>query len=92
MVRLIAAKPLPKYTLWLQYEDGVKGEVDLSHLVGKGVFAAWKDHRAFEQVRIGDSGELLWGDTLDLCPDAMYLRLTGKSPEQLFPVLQRVDA
>ncbi|MBI3319570.1 MAG: DUF2442 domain-containing protein [Candidatus Omnitrophica bacterium] len=92
MVRLIAAKPLPQYTVWLKYDDGVEGKVDLSHLVGKGVFAVWKDDRAFEQVRIGDGGELLWGDTLDLCPNALYLRLTGKSPEQLFPTLQQVHA
>lgn len=92
MVRLIAVKPLPQYTVWLKYDDGVEGTVDLSHLVGKGVFAAWKNPRAFEQVRIGDSGELRWGETLDLCPDALYLRLTGQSPEQLFPALQQAHA
>lgn len=92
MVRLIAVKPLPQYKLRLTYDDGVEGEVDLSHLVGRGVFVAWKDAHAFEQVRIGDSGELLWGNTLDLCPDALYLRLTGKSPEQFFPALQQAHA
>ena len=40
---------------------------------------------AFAQVRIGSSGELAWGDKIDLCPDAMYLRETGKKPEEVFP-------
>ena len=92
MVRVTTVKALPNYTLWLKYDDGVEGNVDLSRLVGKGVFTAWNDRHVFEQVRIGDSGELCWGDTLDLCPDALYLRLTGKSPEQLFPALHELHA
>ena len=92
MVRVIGVKVLPHYKVWLTYDDGVTGEVDLSRLVGKGVFAAWNDPRVFEQVRIGDSGELRWGDSLDLCPDALYLRLTGQSPEQLFPALHELHA
>lgn len=92
MKRVTKINALPNYAIWIQYDDGVEGTVDLSHLVGKGVFAAWNDARAFAQVRIGDSGELRWGDTLDLCPDALYLRLTGQSPEQLFPTLQQLHA
>ena len=26
------------YRIWLRYQDGTAGEVDLSHLAGKGVF------------------------------------------------------
>ena len=88
MPRVIAVKALPKHIVWVKYDDGIEGIVDLSYLVGKGVFAAWTDASAFAQVRIGDSGELRWGDTLDLCPNALYLCLTGQSPEQLFPALQ----
>jgi len=33
------------------------------------------------------------GEDIDLCPDALYLRLTGKTPEDLFPALKTpVDA
>jgi hypothetical protein len=62
--------------------------VDLSHLAGKGVFGIWRDRRAFESVRIGSSGELVWSDQVDLCPDALYLKATGKRPEDLFPSLR----
>ncbi len=92
MVRVTGVKALPKYKVWLKYNDGAEGEVDLSHLVNKGVFAAWNDPHVFEQVHIGDSGELRWGDSLDLCPDALYLRLTSQSPEQLFPALHELHA
>jgi hypothetical protein len=70
-----------------KYADGVEGEVDLGHLVGHGVFALWNDYSAFEQVSIGEDGQISWGDTVDICPDTVYMKVTGKTPEQLFPNL-----
>ena len=87
MPRLLEVKPLKGYRLWLRYEDGVEGVVDLSDLVGKGVFALWKDEERFRQVRIGDGGELVWSDEVDLCADALYLQITGKRPEEVFAKL-----
>lgn len=94
MPRPIAVDPRPNYRLWLKYDDGTEGEVDLSYLAGRGVFAAWRDLAFFQSVRIAEHGALVWGDALDLCPDALYLRLTGKSPEDVFPNLKKasVDA
>jgi Protein of unknown function (DUF2442) len=86
----IKVKPLEHYRLWLQYSDGVEGVVDLSDLAGHGVFAIWNDYAAFEQVYIGPSGEIAWSDQVDMCPDAMYLRLTGKRPEDIFPKLREL--
>lgn len=88
MRRISKVQALPGYRLELEFDDGVSGTVDLSGEVGKGVFAAWRDPRAFEQVRIGPSGELAWGDRIDLCPDALYLKVTGKKPEDIFPALR----
>ena len=85
--RLLEVKPLKGYRLWLRYEDGVEGTVDLSDLVGKGVFALWEDEERFRQVRIGDGGELVWSDDVDLCADALYLQITGKRPEEVFAKL-----
>ena len=88
MLKLVEIKALDGYRLWLRYADGVQGEVDVSDLAGRGVFEAWKDRNFFENVRIDDSGAPVWGANLDLCPDALYLRLTGKTPEQIFPNLK----
>lgn len=88
MRRIANVKPLQGYRLELAFDDGITGIVDLSHLAGQGVFAAWKDSQVFEQVRIGSSGEIAWGDRIDLCPDALYLEVTGKKPEDLFPSLR----
>jgi hypothetical protein len=88
MLKPIEVKPLPNYHLWVKYSDGVAGEVNLSHLVGKGVFAAWNDYSAFEKVYLGPGRSIAWSDEIDLCPDALYLKLTGKTPEELFPNLR----
>ena len=92
MRRVKEVKVVGEYRLDLLFDDGIRGTVDLSTLVGKGVFAIWSDRLAFERVRIGDSGELLWGNQIDLCPDALYLKVTGKAPEDLFPTLRRRPA
>jgi hypothetical protein len=84
----VEVKALDRYRLWLRYSDGVEGIVDLSDFAGDGVFALWNDYQAFAAVHIGTSGEITWNDEVDLCPDALYLRLTGKQPEDLFPQLR----
>ena len=89
MVKITKVRVLNTYRLEVTFDDGVSGVVDLSDLVGKGVFALWRDPHFFERVRIGSFGELAWGDKIDLCPDSLYLKATGKKPEDVFPALRR---
>lgn len=73
------------YRVWLRYNDGASGEVDLAHLAGHGVFKAWLDREFFENVFIGEGGEVSWRDELDLDPFQLYMDITGKTVEELFP-------
>jgi hypothetical protein len=88
MPKLVQVKSLPNYRIWVRYSDGIEGEADLSHLVGRGVFSYWDIGHNFEQVHIGPGGAIAWSDQIDLCPDAIYLLVTGKKPEELFPALK----
>ena len=88
-MRITGAKPLEKYKLFLRFDDGVSGVVDLSDIAGRGVFEAWKHNGIFEQVRITEVGALEWPGELDLCADALYLKLIGKQPEDIFPTLRK---
>jgi len=90
MPRPTAIKPLDNYCLWVKFSDGIEGSIDLSDLVGKGVFALWNDYREFQKARIGSGGEIAWNDQVDLCPDAIYLKITGKQPEDIFPKLREL--
>jgi len=89
MPKVIEVRPLTNFRLWLRYDDRVEGEVDLSHLVGRGVFLRWNTKGVFDAVRIGPQGQITWGGELELCADALYLKLTGKTPEQVFPGLKK---
>jgi Protein of unknown function (DUF2442) len=84
MCKIVEVKPLPGFHVWLKYQDGVQGEVDLSRLAGKGVFSAWNRQGCFEEVFIAEeSGALAWPGGIDLCPDSLYEELTGRAlPEQ----------
>jgi hypothetical protein len=82
------------FRLHLRYEDGVEGDVDLSDIAGRGVFKTWDDRAVFENVRITSGGGLEWPGSIDLCEDALYLRITGKSAKDVFSVVKgsRVNA
>ena len=90
MPRPTEVKALANYRLYVKYSDGAEGVVDLSGLVGDGVFALWSDYREFQKARIGPSGEIAWGDQIDMCPDAIYLQVTGQEPEDIFPKLREL--
>jgi hypothetical protein len=77
-------EPRCDFKLWLRFDDGVEGTVGLSGLVGKGVMTSLADPTVFATVSLVD-GFPRWGDEVDLCPDALYLQVTGTQPEDLFP-------
>lgn len=88
MSRIVEVRPSDGYRVWLRFSDGAQGEVDLSDLSGRGVFAAWTDPNVFTAVRVEDGGGIEWPGEIDMCPDALYLRLTGKAVEDIFPSLK----
>ena len=66
------------YRIWLRYSDGVAGEIDLSHLTGKGAFKVWDEPGYFDKVHITPHGTIAWDDELELGADELYTELTGK--------------
>ncbi len=70
---------LPEYKLSLEFEDGVKGIIDLSHWKGKGVFSFWDDYKNFKLVELTTNKKIKWNEDIDMDPDAFYLELINKS-------------
>ena len=84
--RLIAAEPREGFRVWVKFDDGEEGEVDFSDIPRDGVFEVWNDREFFKQVRISEEFKCLeWPGELDFCPDATYMRLTGKTVWELMP-------
>ena len=80
--------------IWVEFEDGVEGMVDLSHRKGRGVFRAWDDRSFFEGVHINEeSGAVSWGFPkgvgmddmeLDYDPCSLYASALGISSSPPF--------
>ena len=88
MPKLLKVEPREGYRIWVEYDDGASGEVDLSDVAGMGVFKAWEDRAFFEGVYVTDFDAIGWSDELDICPDRVYFDLTGKTPEEMMPGLR----
>jgi hypothetical protein len=67
--RIVACEARSNYILWIRFDDGIEGEVDLSDLVGQGVFQAWESQEFWLAVKIDPESETVcWGDEIDLDP------------------------
>lgn len=69
----------PHYKLYLEFEDGTKGTIDLSKWVGNGVFKHWENEQNFTSFKITTDKKLQWNEDIDMDPDAFYLQLIGKT-------------
>ena len=85
MIHPTEVQPRGRYRIWLRYSDGVSGEVDLSDMAGTGVFKVWDNPQYFDKVHIAPHRAIAWDDDIEICPDALYLELTGKSVTELMP-------
>ena len=83
MIRPIEVESRDGFRIWLRYSDGTDGEVDLSDVAGRGVFEAWNEPGFFGRVHVTSHKAIAWSDDVELCPDALYLEITGKSLSEL---------
>jgi len=75
--RPIEVRALPGFRIWVRFADGSEGTVDLTHLVGVGVFAAFKQP-GFDRAFVSpDAQTVTWPGELDLDPDVLYAKATG---------------
>ena len=85
----VAVEPREGFRIWVRFEDGVEGELDLSHLADKPVFTVWKDREFFEGVHINEFGAVSWGFPagddmeLDIAPETGYAQLLGITREDM---------
>ena len=71
------------FRLRIAYPDGVEGVIDLSSEVGHGAFAPLADEAFFTTVHIGQFGQIAWSEEIEICSDAAYREITGKSVTQI---------
>ena len=79
----IKVKAVKKYIISIEYLDGTKGEVNLAHLSHQGIFQAWEHDNFFFSVYIDqETDAIAWNEEIELCPDALYLKISNLSLEK----------
>lgn len=71
---IVEVRVVKDYVVYLRFEDGTEGEVDISELVPfKGVFLKLKDLNYFAKVFINpELGTIVWDNGADLSPSYLY--------------------
>ena len=77
MVCASTVRPLEGYRIWVEFEDGVKGEIDLSQRLFGPVFEPLRDPELFRRVFVDEYGAICWPNGADLAPDAAHKALAG---------------
>ena len=69
MVDVTEARYVSGYTIWLRFEDGTEGEIDLSEELNGPVFEPLRDHAFIAQLRVNAyTGTVEWPNGADLAP------------------------
>jgi len=78
---IVEARATGGHRLFLRFEDGISGEIDLGDLIDfKGVFAPLQDPAELAKVRVDpEIGTVCWPNGADLDPDVLYAELAGGS-------------
>jgi Protein of unknown function (DUF2442) len=90
---VVQVRPLEGFKLYLRFEDGAEGEVDVTTLTPfEGVFAPLKTRSEFEKVSVDpELGTVRWPNGADLDPDVLYARVTGQPEPRLGRATVEVD-
>ena len=75
----VSVEARERYKIWLSFNDGVEGEIDVSDVVDYEWFKPWQDPGVFEDVRIASPFDITWNDDINMsmCTMSLYAELTG---------------
>ncbi len=67
------AKYLHDYVVWIRFNDGAEGEIDLEPELEGEVFGPLRDRDLFRRFRVDPEIEtLVWENGADLAPEFLY--------------------
>lgn len=72
---VVAAKHVRAFVVWVKFEDGIEGEIDLATELWGPVFEPLKNPEYFSQVAVAEYGTIAWPNGADLAPEFLYERV-----------------
>ena len=82
-MKISSVKYAGDYTIRVEFEDGVKGNINLSDLVSSGIFLELKDLNRFAQVYT-TGYSVAWSNELEIDAASIYSEMTGRDPSNYF--------
>jgi len=80
MLEVNQAQYRDAYKIWIEFNDGVSGVVDLSEVLWGPMFEPLKDIERFKQFSVSDVFHtLVWENDADLAPEYLYEKLACHS-------------
>jgi hypothetical protein len=80
MTRITAARYISGYRLWLRFNDGVEGEVDLENEIDGPVFEPLEDPAVFKGFTVHtDLHTVTWPCGADFAPEFLRRLVTAKT-------------
>jgi len=73
LAEVIDARHLGEHRVWVKFDDGLEGEVDLSDLLRGPVFEPLKDPAYFANFTV--DWTLTWPNGADIAPESLYTRV-----------------
>ena len=78
MQKASRVKALGGYRIYVEFEDGAAGEIDLSGRLFGPVFEPLRNESEFRKVAVDEFGAIAWPCGADLAPDAIYQQLAAR--------------
>lgn len=69
---VIDARYICDYVIWVKFDDGTDGEVDLSAELWGPVFEPLKDFACFRNFSVAEYGTIAWPNGADIAPEFLY--------------------
>jgi hypothetical protein len=77
--RVVEAKYTKDYRVWLKFNNGKSGEVDLSDKISWGeIFEPLKNKNYFKKFKV-ERSTIAWKNGADLAPESLYELLTQQN-------------
>jgi len=77
---VVEVRALEGYRVFLRFDDGVQGELDLEPLLAPfdGAFEPLRDPTRFREVFVDISRTIAWPNGADIAPETLYSLVSGR--------------
>jgi hypothetical protein len=87
MLEVVNARYQGGYSVWVEFNDGAAGVVDLSEALWGPAFEPLKDMERFKRVRVSNVlHTLVWDNDVDLAPEYLRERLSRQTAQPTAPL------